>query len=100
MCGHHNINNVSTTSSMLLPQYQSSITLPGFSKPFTVEIDASATGIGVVLMQEGHPIAYLSKSQGKKAQALSSYEKECLALIYGSYQMETISPTYGIQNLH
>jgi hypothetical protein len=81
MCGHHNINNVSTTSSMLLPQYQSSITLPGFSKPFTVEIDASATRIGVVLMQEGHPIAYLSKSLGKKAQALSSYEKECLALI-------------------
>lgn len=32
-------------------------------------------------MQDSHPIAYLSKALGKKAQALSTYEKECLALI-------------------
>lgn len=32
-------------------------------------------------MQDNHPIAYLSKALGKKAQALSTYEKECLALI-------------------
>lgn len=35
----------------------------------------------LLLMQEGHPIAYLSKALGQKAQALSTYEKECLALI-------------------
>lgn len=32
-------------------------------------------------MQGGHPIAYLSKALGVKTQALSTYEKECLALI-------------------
>jgi hypothetical protein len=32
-------------------------------------------------MQCGHPIAYLSKALGIKAQALSTYEKECLLLI-------------------
>ena len=32
-------------------------------------------------MQDNHPIAYLSKSLGVKAQHLSTYEKECLALI-------------------
>jgi hypothetical protein len=32
-------------------------------------------------MQQNHPIAYLSKSLGVKAQALSTYEKECLTLI-------------------
>lgn len=32
-------------------------------------------------MQEGHPVAYLSKVLGPRAQALSTYEKECLALI-------------------
>jgi len=57
------------------------LALPDFSKPFTIETDASANGIGAVLMQSGHPIAYLSKSLGIKAQALSTYEKECLTLI-------------------
>lgn len=46
-----------------------------FSKEFTVEIDASGLGIGVVLMQQGHPIAYLSKGLGAKNAALSTYEK-------------------------
>jgi small ligand-binding sensory domain FIST len=32
-------------------------------------------------MQQGHPIAYLSKSLSPKTQALSTYEKECLAVI-------------------
>jgi hypothetical protein len=32
-------------------------------------------------MQDNHPIAYLSKSLGPKAQALSTYDKECLAVI-------------------
>ena len=57
------------------------LALPEFSKSFTIETDASATGIGAVLMQCGHPIAYLRKALGIKAQALSTYEKECLALI-------------------
>ncbi|CAN6212014.1 unnamed protein product [Urochloa humidicola] len=57
------------------------LALPDFTKRFTVETDASNYGIGAVLMQDNHPIAYLSKALGKKAQALSTYEKECLALI-------------------
>lgn len=32
-------------------------------------------------MQQGHPIAYLSKALSKKSQTLSTYEKECLAVI-------------------
>jgi hypothetical protein len=57
------------------------LALPDFKHPFTVETDASGTGIGVVLMQKGHLVAYISKALGPKAQVLSTYEKECLALI-------------------
>lgn len=44
------------------------LALPNFSLPFFIETDASANGIGVVLQQQGHPIAYVSKALGIKAQ--------------------------------
>lgn len=43
------------------------LALPDFSQPFHIETDASATGIGAVLSQNSHPIAYISKALGKKA---------------------------------
>jgi len=57
------------------------LALPYFTKGFHIKTDASANGIGAVLSQNHHPIAYISKSLGPKAQAMSTYEKECMALI-------------------
>jgi len=37
------------------------LTLPDFIAPFIIECDASATRIGVVLMQKSHQIAFISK---------------------------------------
>jgi transposase InsO family protein len=57
------------------------LALPNFAKKFVIETDASGTGIGAVLMQDGHPIAYLSKALCPRNLGLSAYEKECLALL-------------------
>ncbi|VFQ66833.1 unnamed protein product [Cuscuta campestris] len=55
--------------------------LPDFSLPFYVETDASSTGIGAVLMQRGHPLAFFSKKLGPKRQAASTYHKELYAIV-------------------
>lgn len=57
------------------------LVLLDFSKPFTVETDASDLGMWAVLMQEGHPISYLSKAFGDNNKGLSTYEKECMAVL-------------------
>lgn len=57
------------------------LALPNFDLPFVVETNACATGVGAVLMQNGHPIAYMSKALGVVNLKLSIYEKEFLAVI-------------------
>jgi hypothetical protein len=57
------------------------LTLPDFTLPFTLEIDASGSGVGAVLMQQGRPLAYFSQALGSKAAAQSTYHKESLAIL-------------------
>jgi hypothetical protein len=57
------------------------LALLDFSKTFELETDASDRGIGAVLQQDGHPLAYISKALGPKAQGLSTYEKEGYAIL-------------------
>jgi hypothetical protein len=55
--------------------------LPDFNLPFSVETDACDSGVGAVLTQRGHPIAYMSKALGILNRKLSIYEKEFLGII-------------------
>ncbi|XP_021848493.1 uncharacterized protein [Spinacia oleracea] len=62
--------------------------VPNFDKQFVVETDASKKGIGAVLMQKGHPLAFISRSLGPKWQQLSVYEKELLAIVFAVQKWE------------
>ena len=56
------------------------LTLPDFQMPFTVETDASGIGMGAVLSQKGHPIAYFSKQFPPKLRHSSTYVRELFAV--------------------
>jgi hypothetical protein len=49
--------------------------VPNFSKTFYIETDASDCGVGAVLMQEHHPLAFDSKVLEPRMRGLSTYEE-------------------------
>ena len=56
--------------------------MPNFSKHFTIESDAYDNGIGVVLLQDEHPIGFTNKSLSGKNLSASTYEKEMMAILH------------------
>ena len=56
------------------------------ASPFVLETDASAVGLGAVLEQDGHVIAYASRSLNRAEQHYSVIQKECLAIVFALKQ--------------
>jgi len=57
------------------------LALPNFSKTFELGCDASRVGIGVVLIQGGHPITYFSEKLKGPIFNYPTYDKELYAFI-------------------
>ena len=69
------------------------------SKPITVQCDASQSGLGAVLLQEGQPVCYASRALTDTESRYAQIEKEMLAItwscdkfdqyLYGRVNIET-----------
>jgi hypothetical protein len=46
-----------------------------------LETDASDSRVGAVLVEERHPLTFLSKALGLKSRELSTYEKEYMTIL-------------------
>ena len=67
--------------------------LPDINKTFTLQTDASETGLGAVLLQETDgklfPISYASKKLTEMERRYSVIERECLAVIWAVKKFNT-----------
>ena len=92
------------------------LSMPDYSKPFMLLVDASDIGVGAVLMQKetdglDHPVAYFSKKLNRYQKNYSTIEKETLSLILaiqhfeiyvsaGEYPVEVFTDHNPLKYLH
>ena len=59
------------------------------SKETVLSVDASSTGLGAVIMQEGKPVAFSSKTLTPPEKMYANIERELLAIVWGAQKFHT-----------
>ncbi|GKC19565.1 ty3-gypsy retrotransposon protein, partial [Tanacetum coccineum] len=60
--------------------------LPDFKDTFVIEADASAVGIGAVLLQKRQPLDYFSRKLGPRIRIVVTYQKELFVIVEVVYK--------------
>ena len=60
-----------------------------WTKPVTLQCDASLKGLGACIIQDGQPIAFASKSLTDTETHYANIERELLAIVYGCEKFHT-----------
>ena len=91
---HHEHDSAFTTLKEMI---KNAGTLSYFevSKPVVIQIDASQEALGAALVQEGHIIAFASKSLTETEKRYANIERELLACVFGADRFHTY--IYGKQ---
>nr|ABI48306.1 pol protein [Drosophila melanogaster] len=71
---------------------------PDFKKPFDLTTDASASGIGAVLSQEGRPITMISRTLKQPEQNYATNERELLAIVWALGKLQNF--LYGSREIN
>jgi hypothetical protein len=58
------------------------LTMPDMEKPFSIYCDASGQGLGCVLMQDGHVVAYASRKLRKHEEKYPTQDLELAAVVH------------------
>ena len=67
------------------------------NRPVKLSVDASSKGLGAVLIQDDHPIAYASRSLTSTQHNYAQIEKEMLAVVFGYTKFHDY--IYGVPNV-
>jgi hypothetical protein len=58
------------------------LTMPDMKNPFSIYCDASGQGLGCVLMQDGHVVAYASRQLRKHEEKYPTHDLELTAMVH------------------